>query len=99
MRLELLTTHDLARQEKQKLELLMERLEVKKDPVKTTAAHVAERIGRLKPNAHLLSYSPLSRVVELESGIGCIVALPDAALQVSPQLCIAQWIVQPGRNV
>jgi hypothetical protein len=48
------------------LELLMDRLDVKKDPIKTIAARAAERIGRLKPNAHLTSYSPLSRLEELE---------------------------------
>ena len=31
------------------------------------AALVAERISRLKPNGHFLSYSPLSRVDELEA--------------------------------
>lgn len=34
---------------------------------KTVAAWVAERVGRLKPNGHLVSRSPLSRVVELEA--------------------------------
>lgn len=53
-------------EDRQALELLMDRLGVKKDPLKTTAARLAERVGRLKPNAHLTSYSPLSRVIELE---------------------------------
>ena len=48
------------------LERIMERLDVRKDLVKTTAAQVAERLGRLKPNAHLTTYSPLSRLEELE---------------------------------
>jgi hypothetical protein len=34
---------------------------------KTIAAWVAERVGRFKPNGHLISRSPLSRVVELEA--------------------------------
>jgi hypothetical protein len=34
---------------------------------KTVAAWVAERVGRVKPNGHLISRSPLSRVVELEA--------------------------------
>lgn len=59
--------HREIEEDKATLEQLMDRLDVKKDPLKTTAAHVAEKFGRLKPNAHLLSYSPLSRVVELEA--------------------------------
>jgi hypothetical protein len=45
---------------------VMGALDVGEDHVKTVAARVGERIGRLKPNGNLLSYSPLSRVVELE---------------------------------
>ncbi len=45
----------------------MERFEVKQDKLKTTGAFIGEKLGRLKPNAHLTSYSPLSRVVELEA--------------------------------
>ena len=57
--------HEIA-EDRASLERLMERLEVKKDRVKTTGAFIGEKVGRLKPNAHLTSYSPLSRVVELE---------------------------------
>jgi hypothetical protein len=45
---------------------LMEHLDVKRDPVKPALAKVAEKLGRLKPNGRLRSYSPLSRVLELE---------------------------------
>jgi hypothetical protein len=45
---------------------VMGALDVAEDHLKTIAAQVGERIGRLKPNGNLLSYSPLSRVVELE---------------------------------
>ena len=48
------------------LERLMERFEIGQDKLKVTGAFIGEKLGRLKPNAHLLSYSPLSRVVELE---------------------------------
>jgi hypothetical protein len=58
--------HGEIAEDRKSLELLMERLEVKKDLIKTTAARVAERFGRFKPNAHLTSYSPLSRLEELE---------------------------------
>lgn len=34
--------------------------------LKRVAALVTERAGRFKPNGHLLTYSPLSRVLELE---------------------------------
>src|SRR3954452_15354682 len=36
------------------------------DHLKKLAAFAVERAGRLKPNNSLLSYSPLSRMVELE---------------------------------
>jgi hypothetical protein len=52
---------------------LTDRLGIKRDPFKPALAKVAERLGRLKPNGHLRTYSPLSRVLELEvlaSGIG-----------------------------
>jgi len=52
---------------------LVDRLGIKRDQVKPMLAKAAERLGRLKPNGHLRSYSPLSRVLELEvlaSGIG-----------------------------
>jgi hypothetical protein len=45
---------------------VMDALDVGEDHLKTVFARVGERIGRLKPNGSLLSYSPLSRVVELE---------------------------------
>jgi hypothetical protein len=52
---------------------LADRLGIRRDPVKPVLAQIGERLGRLKPNGHLRSYSPLSRVLELEilaSGIG-----------------------------
>jgi hypothetical protein len=45
---------------------LMRRLGVRRDPLKQAAGWAAEKAGRLKPNGRLFSYSPLSRVVELE---------------------------------
>jgi hypothetical protein len=47
-------------------ESIMMRLGVRKSAVKTAAATAGERLGRLKPNGHLRTYSPLSRFVELE---------------------------------
>jgi len=52
---------------------LTDRLGIKRDQIKPALAKLAERLGRLKPNGHLRTYSPLSRVLELEvlaSGIG-----------------------------
>jgi hypothetical protein len=57
--------HEIA-EDRAALVRLMERLDIKQDRLKTTGAYIAEKFGRLKPNAHLTSYSPLSRVVELE---------------------------------
>ncbi|MEV4313730.1 hypothetical protein [Actinocrispum sp. NPDC049592] len=45
---------------------IMRRLGIRPDPVKVGMVMVAERIGRLKPNGRLASYSPLSRFEELE---------------------------------
>ena len=53
-------------EDRQALLDVMDALDVGEDHVKTVAARIGERVGRLKPNGNLLSYSPLSRVVELE---------------------------------
>jgi hypothetical protein len=45
---------------------IMSALQVGTDPVKQALAWAAEKAGRLKLNGHLLSYSPLSRLDELE---------------------------------
>ena len=57
--------HEIA-EDRAALIRLMERFDIKQDRLKTTGAYIGEKLGRLKPNAHLTSYSPLSRVVELE---------------------------------
>ena len=49
------------------LQQVMRSLDVGEDHVKTFAALAGERAGRFKLNGELLSYSPLSRVVELEA--------------------------------
>ena len=41
-------------------------LGIRRDPFKQAAAWAAEKLGRLKLNGHVLSYSPLSRLLELE---------------------------------
>jgi hypothetical protein len=45
---------------------IMRRLGVRRNPVKVALAVGAERLGRLKLNGRLASYSPLSRFVELD---------------------------------
>jgi hypothetical protein len=45
---------------------LMERLGIRRDPVKQAGAWSLEKIGRLKLNGRLLGYSPLSRLLEIE---------------------------------
>jgi hypothetical protein len=49
------------------LERLMDELGVRRDHLKTKSAWIAEKAGRLKLNGQLTGYSPLSRLVELES--------------------------------
>jgi hypothetical protein len=49
---------------------------------KSAGARAAEKLGRLKPNGHLRSYSPLSRLVELDG----LAALLDLKLAVCAAL-------------
>ena len=49
------------------LERLMARLAIRPDRLKAFGAWAAEKLGRLKLNGQLTGYSPLSRVLELES--------------------------------
>ena len=46
---------------------IMDRLGIGHDRLKAAAAWAAERAGRLKLNGSFFSYSPLSRLVELEA--------------------------------
>jgi hypothetical protein len=46
---------------------LMRELGVKPDRLKVAAGWIGEKLGRLKPNAQLRGYSPLSPLVELEA--------------------------------
>ncbi|HEV7805901.1 MAG TPA: hypothetical protein VGO80_08785 [Solirubrobacteraceae bacterium] len=68
------------------LESIMERFDVGKATLKTVGAKIGEKLGRMKPNEHLTSYSPLSRLQELEmlrSGVQGKLALWDALYEVS----------------
>jgi hypothetical protein len=52
--------------DRETLKAVMDRLGVAQSKLKPLAATLGERLGRLKPNGRLLSYSPLSRLDELE---------------------------------
>ena len=69
------------------VEQLMDRLGVDRSLVKTATAKVGEKLGRLKPNDQLTGYSPLSRVLELESlraGVQGKLSMWDALLEIEP---------------
>ena len=53
-------------EDRETLERLMDRLGAPRNPAKIAAAWVAEKVGRLKLNGQFLTYSPLSRLIELE---------------------------------
>jgi hypothetical protein len=53
-------------EDRETLRLLMDRLGLRPSRVKTAAASLSEKAGRLKLNGELLRYSPLSRLIELE---------------------------------
>jgi hypothetical protein len=60
---------DLAKeieQDRETLKEIMAALGVGQDRVKVAAGWLVEKLGRLKPNAQLTGYSPLSPLVELE---------------------------------
>lgn len=54
------------REDRATLEGVMLALGLKRDRLKEGVAWVGEKLGRLKLNGRLVSYSPLSRLVELE---------------------------------
>lgn len=54
-------------QDRSKLESIMASMGAPQNPAKQAAAWLAEKVGRLKPNAQLTGYSDLSRLVELEA--------------------------------
>ena len=53
--------------QRETLERVMGRLRLRRSGAKVAFARFGQRIGRLKLNGRLTSYSPLSRVFELES--------------------------------
>ncbi len=58
--------HDQIVEDRTTLLTIIDRLGVDRSPLKPAAAWTLEKIARLKLNGHIRSYSPLSRLVELE---------------------------------
>jgi hypothetical protein len=72
--------------DRETLKELMAALGVGEDRLKVAAGWLLEKIGRLKPNAQLTGYSPLSPLVELEGlelGIQGKLAMWRALLEVA----------------
>jgi hypothetical protein len=70
------------------LQRLMKELGVRRDQAKVTLAWIAEKFGRLKPNGRLTGYSPLSRLIELETlalGISGKLSLWEALTEIAPE--------------
>jgi len=66
--------HTEVREDRDSLRAIMEQLDVRPGVVLPLAARVAERVGRLKPNGHLVRRSPVSDVMELEIFRGAVTA-------------------------
>jgi len=64
---ELTRLADEISEDREALRDIMKRLDVAESTVKKVAGWAGEKVGRLKPNDHLLSRSPLSDVLELEA--------------------------------
>ena len=76
-------------EDRETLLALMRELGVKPDQLKVAAGWTAEKLGRLKPNAQLRGYSPLSPLVELEGllvGIQGKLAMWQALAEVAVKL-------------
>jgi hypothetical protein len=85
-------------EDRESLVSIMRALNVKVDPIKVLAGWGAEKVGRLKLNGRLLGYSPLSRVVELETlslGVHGKLALWRSLQQLEPTLLPAVYGVLP----
>ena len=85
--------------DKRQLEGIMEDLGFGGDRLKNIGAWALEKLGRLKLNGELTSYSPLSRVVELEgllTGITGKKGLWIALLEVAPSEARLDAAPRPG---
>ena len=81
-------------EDRAELSKIMEELGFAHDKLKTTAAWVAEKVGRLKLNGQVTGYSDLSRLLELEGlcvGVEAKLSLWHSLKQVSgtdPRLAV-----------
>jgi hypothetical protein len=57
---------DEINEDREALRRLMAGLGIGEDRIKMAGGWAGEKLGRLKPNGALLSYSPLSRLIEIE---------------------------------
>jgi hypothetical protein len=76
-------------EDRETLKTIMGELGVKPDRAKVAAGWTAEKVGRLKPNAQLRGYSPLSPLVELEGlviGVQGKLAMWRALAEVAEEL-------------
>ena len=76
-------------EDRESLVVIMRALKVKVDPLKVFVGWGAEKVGRLKLNGRLVGYSPLSRLVELETlalGVHGKLALWRSLQQLEPTL-------------
>ncbi|HZO78609.1 MAG TPA: hypothetical protein VFB39_11240 [Solirubrobacteraceae bacterium] len=76
-------------EDRESLVSIMRALNVKVNRIKVLAGWGAEKVGRLKLNGRLLGYSPLSRLVELETlslGVHGKLALWRSLQQLEPTL-------------
>jgi hypothetical protein len=72
--------------DRESLKEIMAALGVREDRLKVAAGWLMEKIGRLKPNAQLTGYSPLSPLVELEGlllGVQGKLAMWSALLEIA----------------
>lgn len=60
------------REDLRALRRMMREVGVRPDVVLGTALRVGERIGRLKPNGHLLTRAPLSDLIEIEGLLNAV---------------------------
>lgn len=63
---------DEVKQDLSSLRAMMRDISVHPDPLLSTALRVGERVGRLKPNGHLLRRAPLSDLVEIEAMLDAV---------------------------
>ncbi|WP_203569089.1 DUF892 family protein [Aestuariimicrobium ganziense] len=63
---------DQIAQDKESLEQIMELVDANRSVLKDTAARIAEKASRLKPNNRIVQRSPLSDYLELEALTGAV---------------------------